>query len=181
MNVGRITHRIWKETKLQPSRVRSSNLISCCLICLHFLCYILPTFTVVVTCGWGCQAKILERCTGLFFTLVQKYSRDQTTSFKFRFLYFAFNMCARHTYSLPDLAVIAWNINIHEGSRNVCLIDFSASHTRHSALHLMPMFYCGVPEYKHYQGSFYYPLNQSPSPHQPATQYNVQHHTYRTG
>ena len=28
----------------------------------------------------------------------------------------------------------------------------------HSALHLMPIFYCGVPEYKHYQGSFYYPL-----------------------
>ena len=46
MNVGRITHRIWKETKLQPSRVRSSNLISCCLVCLHFLCDILPTFTV---------------------------------------------------------------------------------------------------------------------------------------
>ena len=47
VNVDSITHRIWKETKLQPSRVRSSNLISCCLVCLHFLCDILPTFTVI--------------------------------------------------------------------------------------------------------------------------------------
>ena len=42
-----MTHRIWRESKLQPSRARSGNLISCCLISLHFLCDILQTFTVL--------------------------------------------------------------------------------------------------------------------------------------
>ena len=47
VNVCRISHRIWKETNMQPSRVRSSNLISCCLLSLHFRCDILLTFTVL--------------------------------------------------------------------------------------------------------------------------------------
>ena len=46
VNVCRISHRIWKETKMHPGRLRSSSLISCCLLCLHFLCDILLTFTV---------------------------------------------------------------------------------------------------------------------------------------
>ena len=36
------------ESKLQPSRSRSGNLISCCLISLHFLCDFLQTFTVIL-------------------------------------------------------------------------------------------------------------------------------------
>ena len=43
-----MSHRIWRESRLQPSRARSGNLISCCLISLHFLCDILQTFTVMM-------------------------------------------------------------------------------------------------------------------------------------
>ena len=54
-----MSHRIWRESKLQPSRARSGHLISCCLISLCFLCDILQTFTVqVVVCtilhAWPC-------------------------------------------------------------------------------------------------------------------------------
>ena len=44
-----MSHRIWRESKLQQSRARSGNLISCCLLSLHFLCDILQTFTVRCT------------------------------------------------------------------------------------------------------------------------------------
>ena len=37
----RMSHRKWRETKQQPSRARSGNKLSCCLVSLHFLCDIL--------------------------------------------------------------------------------------------------------------------------------------------
>ena len=33
-----MSHRKWRETKQQPSRARSGNQISCCLLSLNFLC-----------------------------------------------------------------------------------------------------------------------------------------------
>ena len=63
MNISRITHRIWKETNMQPSRVRSSNLISCCLLSLHFLCDILLTFTVLVDNEIGCTKRPWMKAT----------------------------------------------------------------------------------------------------------------------
>ena len=41
--VDRMSHRKRRETKQQPSRARSGNPISCCLVSLHFLCDILST------------------------------------------------------------------------------------------------------------------------------------------
>ena len=43
---ARMSHWKWRETKLQPSRVRSGHKISCCLVSLHFLCDILAPITV---------------------------------------------------------------------------------------------------------------------------------------
>ena len=34
----RMSHRKWREGKQQPSRARSGNQLSCCLVSLHFLC-----------------------------------------------------------------------------------------------------------------------------------------------
>ena len=44
--VARMSHWKWRETKLQPSRARSGQQISCCLVSLHFLGDILATITV---------------------------------------------------------------------------------------------------------------------------------------
>ena len=44
---ARMSHWKWRETKLQPSRVRSGHQISCCLLSLHFLCDILAPITVL--------------------------------------------------------------------------------------------------------------------------------------
>ena len=41
--VVRMSHGKWRETKQHPSRARSGNQISCCLVYLHFLCNILST------------------------------------------------------------------------------------------------------------------------------------------
>ena len=37
----RMSHRKWRETKMQPSRARPGHQISCCLVALYFLCDIL--------------------------------------------------------------------------------------------------------------------------------------------
>ena len=136
------------------------------------------------------------------------------------------------------MAEIAWNITIHDGRRNVSLIDFSESvilmdadgHTVNElnqgsgpgkgregraikegltklgktkmklAMGDKPWCECAACNARTLGFTFdayillrgariqtlsrllLLPLNQSPSPHQPATQYNVQHHTgYRTG
>ena len=39
--VARMSHWKWRESKVQPGRVRSGHQISCCLVSLHFLCDIL--------------------------------------------------------------------------------------------------------------------------------------------
>ena len=44
----RVTHRKWRESKQQPSRARSGNQLSCCLVSLHFLCDILTGRPVVL-------------------------------------------------------------------------------------------------------------------------------------
>ena len=36
----RMSHRKWRETKQQPTRVRAGHQVSCCLVLLHFLCHI---------------------------------------------------------------------------------------------------------------------------------------------
>ena len=41
--VDRMSHRKWREAKQQPSRTRSGNQISCCLVSFPFLCDILST------------------------------------------------------------------------------------------------------------------------------------------
>ena len=38
-----MSHRKWRETKQQPSRAKSCRQLSCCLVCLHFLCNILTS------------------------------------------------------------------------------------------------------------------------------------------
>ena len=45
---ARMSHWKWRETKQHPSRARSGNQISCCLVSLHFLCDILAPITVVL-------------------------------------------------------------------------------------------------------------------------------------
>ena len=49
VNVCRMSHRIRRESKQDPSRARSGNQISCCLVSLHFLCGILTTHPVCRT------------------------------------------------------------------------------------------------------------------------------------
>ena len=68
VNVSRITHRIWKETNMQPSRVRSSNPISCCLLSLHFPCDILLTFTVSVNFNSNKNTPLLLTLMGILRT-----------------------------------------------------------------------------------------------------------------
>ena len=46
-----MSHRKWRETKQHPSRVRSGNHLSCCLLSLHFLCDILHSRTVYLFCN----------------------------------------------------------------------------------------------------------------------------------
>ena len=66
-----MSHWKWRETKLQPSRARSGNQISCCLVALHFLCDILAQITVVYFQGWfgSWQMKILFFTRRAIFTL----------------------------------------------------------------------------------------------------------------
>ena len=40
-----------KQTKQQPSRDRSGRQLSCCLVSLHFPCYILPSLPVSCNCS----------------------------------------------------------------------------------------------------------------------------------
>ena len=56
----RMSHWKWRETKLHPSRARSGNQISYCLVSLHFLCDILAPITVdeQVFCGRSFFVKI---------------------------------------------------------------------------------------------------------------------------
>ena len=42
-----MSHRIWRETMHDPSKARSGNKLSCCLLSLRFLCDILRSGTVV--------------------------------------------------------------------------------------------------------------------------------------
>ena len=73
VNVCRISHRIWKETKMHPGRVRSSNLISCCLLFLHFRCDILQTFTV------QCHLDPMTVPDYLCYILFTRYGPDGET------------------------------------------------------------------------------------------------------
>ena len=52
-----------RETKQQPSRDRSGNQISCCLVSLHFLCDILSTGAVLWSAYLFCK-KLGETCAG---------------------------------------------------------------------------------------------------------------------
>ena len=45
-------HRKWRSTKQQPSRARSGNQISCCLVSLHFPCNILSMVPVTLLFWW---------------------------------------------------------------------------------------------------------------------------------
>ena len=45
----RMSHRKWRESKQQPSRSRSGNQLSCCLVSLDFLCDILSGGPVIKT------------------------------------------------------------------------------------------------------------------------------------
>ena len=46
MNVSRMSHRKWRESKQQLTSWPDLALPGCCLVCLHILCNILLTFTV---------------------------------------------------------------------------------------------------------------------------------------
>ena len=53
----RMSHRKWRESKQQPSRARSGNQLSCCLVSLHFLCDILLGRPVVC---WSVGQKAIS-------------------------------------------------------------------------------------------------------------------------
>ena len=41
-----MSHRKWRETKQQPGTAGPGNMLGCCLVSLHFLCYILCSRSV---------------------------------------------------------------------------------------------------------------------------------------
>ena len=47
--VLRMAHRKWKETKQEPGTAGPGNMLGCCLVSLHFLCYILCSRSVGLT------------------------------------------------------------------------------------------------------------------------------------
>ena len=48
VNVSRMSHRKWRESKQQLTSWPDLALPGCCLVCLHILCDILLTFTVYI-------------------------------------------------------------------------------------------------------------------------------------
>ena len=42
-----MTHRIWKETKQEPGTAGPGNMPGCCLVSLHFLCYMVAALYIV--------------------------------------------------------------------------------------------------------------------------------------
>ena len=60
VNVSRMSHRKWRESKQQLTSWPDLALPGCCLVCLHILCDILLTFTVVTISDKDCISSSLE-------------------------------------------------------------------------------------------------------------------------
>ena len=59
-----MAHRIWKETKQQPGRAGTGNMLGCCLVSFHFLWAILSTSTVGLSRLWMVISSGTEQRSG---------------------------------------------------------------------------------------------------------------------